>query len=322
MRRREVVGHWFLDRWLETALIAGLVAVFWWISSTAYGFRRPPLPTPTPDLGEGKFSGESALGFLADQVGFGPRPAGSQANMRTGDYIIDRLRGFGWNIESQPFTYQGVSGRNIIARAGSGPPILVGAHYDTRKQADRDPDVTRRAEPMLGANDGASGSAVLLELARSLDKKRLKNEVWLAFFDAEDNGGLDGWQFSAGAQYMSDHLAVTPGSVIVVDMIGDADQQIYYERNSTPELRERIWSVAGDLGYLNYFIPRVKWPITDDHMPFLARGIPAVDIIDFDYPFWHTTQDTLDKVSASSLERVGRVLETLLENNKEETSNG
>jgi Zn-dependent M28 family amino/carboxypeptidase len=171
---------------------------------------------------------------------------------------------------------------------------------------------------MLGANDGASGVAVLLELARSLNKQKLRNEVWLTFFDAEDNGGLDGWQYSAGSEFLAEHLSEVPETVIVVDMIGDADQQIYMERNSTPELKEKLWSLAAHLGYSAYFIPQVKWPITDDHIPFLRRGYAAVDVIDFDYPYWHTTQDTADKVSAVSLERVGRVLQTFLENDSKE----
>jgi glutaminyl-peptide cyclotransferase len=150
-------------------------------------------------------------------------------------------------------------------------------------------------------------------LARTLDKKRLQNEVWLTFFDAEDNGRLDGWDFIAGSTEMAGRLTVKPAMVVVADMIGDRDQQIYKELNSTPGLVERIWSIAARLGYSNAFLPAAKWSMEDDHTPFLARGIPAVDLIDFDYPYWHTTQDTIDKVSPESLERVGRVLQVLLE---------
>jgi len=100
--------------------------------------------------------------------------------------------------------------------------------------------------------------------------------------------------------------------VIIADMVGDKDQQIYKEHNSDPMLQDRLWAIAADLGY-ETFIPEVKWAMFDNHTPFLQRGIPAVDIIDFDYPFWHTRQDTLDKVSGESLERVGRVLEVFVE---------
>jgi Zn-dependent M28 family amino/carboxypeptidase len=206
-----------------------------------------------------------------------------------------------------------VQGRNIIGRAGRGPVVLVGAHYDTRRRADNDPDAARRSEPVLGANDGASGVAVLLELARSLDQRSLKNEVWLTFFDAEDNGRLDGWDFIAGSRYMAQNLTTLPKAVIIADMVGDADQQIFKERNSSAALQDRLWTIAAQLGYEKFFIPEYKWAMTDDHTPFLQRGVMAVDINDFDYPHWHTTQDTTDKIAPLSLERVGRVIKTFLE---------
>ena len=170
----------------------------------------------------------------------------------------------------------------------------------------------------MGANDGASGVAVLLELARTLEREALHNQVWLAFFDAEDNGHLDGWDWCIGSKYMAEHLEIASASgstapevdaVVVVDMVGDASQQLYLERNSDATLQARLWEIAATLGYTDTFISEYRWAMMDDHVPFAQRGIPAVDIIDFDYPYWHTTQDTPDKVSAESLERVGRVLE-------------
>ncbi|RLC98168.1 MAG: hypothetical protein DRI77_05660 [Chloroflexi bacterium] len=135
----------------------------------------------------------------------------------------------------------------------------------------------------------------------------------MAFFDAEDNGQLDGWDWCVGSDYMAKHLEVQPAAVVVVDMIGDADQQLYLERNSDPTLQKQLWQIAATLGYTETFISAYRWAILDDHFPFTQQGIPAVDIIDFDYPYWHTTQDTADKVSPDSLERVGRVLEVWLE---------
>jgi glutaminyl-peptide cyclotransferase len=313
MRSRSL-GRWLRQRWLEIILLVALAIAGWWVVAVGYSLVPKPAPTPTPVAVPETFDGVSAMDFVSEQLAFGPRPSGSDANVQTGDYIIQRLREFGWDVQEQPFTYEGTACRNIIAKAGNGPVAIIGAHYDTRRRADQDPDPNRRTEPVLGANDGASGVAVLLELARTLDKEQLTNEVWLTFFDAEDNGGLDGWQFIAGSQYMADHLTVTPEMVVVVDMIGDADQQIYREHNSTYELQQRIWSIAAGLGYSQFFIPQIKWTMTDDHTPFLKRGFAAADLIDFDYPFWHTTADTADKLSADSLERVGRVLETLLEN--------
>jgi Zn-dependent M28 family amino/carboxypeptidase len=322
-------------------MLLGFVGVLAWFGTVGAGFvpkptptPRPtptptltptPRPTPTPTLTltslptptltppVGRFDGQTAYRHVLAQVAIGPRETGSQGGVRTGDYIIAKLKDAGWQVEIQEFTYQGVSARNIIGRAGQGPVGIVGAHYDTRRRADNDPDPARRNEPVPGANDGASGVAVLLELARALNKPKLSREVWLVFFDTEDNGRLDGWEFIVGSRYMAEHLAVTPEFVIVADMIGDADQQIYKERNSTPALQDQIWQIAAQLGYSAYFVPDYKWSMIDDHTPFLQRGIPALDVIDFDYPYWHTTQDTADKVSPASLERVGRVLQTFLE---------
>lgn len=272
-----------------------------------------PLPSPTSPPLDLTFAGDLAYNYVLGQVAIGPRPTGSEAGWATGDYIISELDKLGWPAESQEFVFKGVRGRNIISKKGAGPIIIIGAHYDTRPAADQEPDAALREEWIEGANDGASGVAVLLELARTLEPDKLQNEVWLAFFDAEDRGRLDGWPFSVGARHMAENLAVNPQAVIVVDMVGDADQQLYYERNSTPELSQEIWAVAAELGYQDRFIPEFRHTIIDDHLPFLERAIPAVDIIDFDYPFWHTVEDTADKVSPESLESVGRTLEVWLE---------
>ncbi|HEX6288928.1 MAG TPA: M28 family peptidase [Herpetosiphonaceae bacterium] len=269
----------------------------------------PVAPLPIADL---QFSGERALTIVADQMQWVPRHTGTPGWQQTGDYIIEQARAAGWQVEEQRFEYRGVEGRNIIARRGAGPVLILGAHYDTRKYADRDPDEARRQEPVPGANDGASGVAVLLELARHIDPDRLGREVWLAFFDVEDNGEIDGWEWTVGSRYMAEHLPIKPDAMILVDMIGDADLQIYHETNSTPALRDSIWSTAAELGYTQ-FIPEPKYAMIDDHVPFLQQGIAAVDLIDFDYPPWHTVGDTADKVSAASLEAVGRTLERWLE---------
>ncbi len=311
MRKLDSLGHWARQRWLEIVLVVGLMGVLAWLGALSAPMVRDLLPTPTPRAGE--FNGDAAYQHVLAQMAFGPRPTGSAASRQTSDYISAYLSQQGWLVEFQGFTYRDTPARNIIGRAGKGPVVIVGAHYDTRSQADRDPDSDRRTEPVPGANDGASGVAILLELARVLDKAALKNEVWLTFFDAEDNGGLDGWEFIAGSTYMARTLRVQPVMMVLVDMVGDADQQLYREKNSTPELTDRIWAIAAQLGYQDIFIPAEKWTITDDHVPFLARGIPAVNIIDFDYPYWHTTQDTADKVSPEALLRVGQVLQVLLE---------
>jgi Zn-dependent M28 family amino/carboxypeptidase len=207
----------------------------------------------------------------------------------------------------------GTSCENIIAKAGEGPVIVVGAGYDTRRQADQDPDPALREEPVPGANGSASGVAVLLELARTLNKSQLSNQVWLLFMDAEDNGGLDGWDPLAGAHFFADHLSTSPQAVIILDMIGYKNQQIYQERNSTPALQDEIFAIAAKLGYDAFFIPQYRWQVQDAHTAFLAHGWPATDIIDFDYPYWHTSHDTADEVSPDALGRVGRVLQAFLQ---------
>lgn len=302
------------SRWLLCGLAVLVIAAGAVAATRAWRAQTRPLPTPTPT--PLVFDGQVAYRRVLEQCGFGPRPTGSPNNRLLGDYLIATLRGLGWQVETRDFTYKGVEGRNIVARRGQGPLVILGAHYDTRPYADHDPPATR-GQYILGANDGGSGVAVLLELARVLDMERVPYEVRLLFFDAEDRGNLDGWPFSVGAAEYARSLDVAPECVIVVDMVGDADQSFYWDGNSDPQLNEELWQLAADLGYGEHFVPQVRWTMIDDHLPFAQRGWKAVDIIDFDYPYWHTTQDTADKVSAASLERIGRVLETWLEGQRE-----
>lgn len=256
------------------------------------------------------FDGRRAYAWVTAQCDLGPRPTGSEAHRKLKQLIRTALREDGWQVETQTFSHQGLEVENITGKAGgAGRPIIIGAHYDTRPQADRDPD--NPTAPIPGANDGASGTAVLLELARALQP--VKQPVWLVFFDAEDRGEIAGWDWSVGARYYAQHLDAEPQAVVVVDMIGDADLQIYLETNSTPALCQEIWSTAAELGYTDTFIPHTRWSIIDDHLPFRERGWPACLLIDFDYPYWHTQADTPDKVSPESLQRVGAVLEKWVE---------
>jgi glutaminyl-peptide cyclotransferase len=208
----------------------------------------------------------------------------------------------------QDTSWNGTPVQNVIAKQGNGSPwIILGAHYDTREWADQDPNPANREKPVPGANDGASGVAVLLELARSLPKN-LHGQIWLVFFDMEDDGGIYGQDWIMGSQAFVSQLTGKPDAAVIVDMVGDANLNIYKERNSTAALTDQIWQSAAQLGYDEKFIPKYRYSMEDDHTPFLAAGIPAVDIIDFDYPYWHTVQDTVDKVSATSLQTVGDVL--------------
>lgn len=246
------------------------------------------------------------------QTSLGPRLPGSQAHLDTIEYVVSELTKAGWQVELQQSERLGHPLTNIIARRGMGKQwVILGAHYDSRISADQDPDLNMRHLPVTGANDGASGVAVLLELARSLPQD-LDREVWLVFFDLEDQGNQEGWEWILGSRAFADSLEGKPDAVVIIDMIGDADLNLYREANSDPQLTDQIWGLADELGYSSIFINSVKFSILDDHLPFIEKGIPAIDIIDFDYPYWHTVQDTADKVSAQSLEVIGRVLHTWL----------
>ncbi len=200
---------------------------------------------------------------------------------------------------------------NIVAHRGeTSPQLILGAHYDSRIYADRDPDPTKWTQPVPGADDGASGVAVLLELARSLPADTVP--MWMVFFDAEDNGSIPGWDWLLGSRAFVATMAVTPKAMVLVDMVGATDLSIPMESYSNPQLRNSLWNTAADLGYGKIFIPQVKYTVEDDHLPFVQAGIPSVDIIDLDYPYWHTTADTPEHVSAQSLQIVGDVLWTWL----------
>ncbi len=257
------------------------------------------------------FDGDRALEDVQAQLVFGARIPGSQGHDQAGDWILAELQGAGWETQVQHFSYRGVPMRNLIARGGPETEggILLGAHYDTRPVADRDstsPDL-----PVPGANDGASGVAILLELARVIPVDDLPVPVRLVFFDGEDSARVDGWPGILGSAEYTSRAEDLPNQAVIVDMVGDADLQLYFEGNSDPALASEIWGVASRLGH-EAFIPTVRHSLTDDHTPFLRQGIPAVDIIDFDYPYWHTTGDTLDKVSAASLAQVGDTLQAWL----------
>ncbi len=254
------------------------------------------------------FDSGIAYQHVVAQTNFGPRTPGSVAHADTIEYIRTTLEQSGWLVDVQTAQVGIHTIRNIVARRSDVPPqILLGAHYDTRLLADNDPDLLLQQQPVLGGNDGASGVAVLLELGRVLPRDSVP--VWLVFFDAEDQGGIPGWEdWSLGAQAFVDSFKLKPRAVVIVDMVGDFDLNITMEKNSDTRLTNEIWDVAASLGYSNVFIPKPKYNIIDDHMPFINAGIPAVDIIDIEYRYWHTTYDSADKVSPESLGIVGRVL--------------
>ncbi len=276
----------------------------WYITSF---MSQPPADSNEP--ASLFFDGARAYMDVQTQVDFGPRIPGSEGHASIREWMRAELESAGWKVEIQEAERMGHPIYNVIAkRNDDAPQIILGAHYDTRMAADQDPELGKRLLPVPGANDGASGVAVLIEMGRSLPKDTVP--VWLVFFDAEDNGRIDGWDWILGSRAFAEELSTHPEAVVIVDMIGDADLNIYLEQNSNVSIRTEIWGTAEKLGYADKFINQEKFSMLDDHTPFLEAGIPAVDIIDFDYPYWHTTQDTPDKVSAESLQTVGKTLWT------------
>jgi glutaminyl-peptide cyclotransferase len=264
----------------------------------------PATATPAPAV----FDGKRALADVEKQIAFGPRLPGSEAHANTVNWIQQELTLSGWAVEMQETTYQNQPVRNVIAKRGDGkaPWVIIGAHFDSRMKADRDPNPENQEKPVPGANDGASGASVLLELARVLPKN-LDKQVWLVFFDSEDQGDLPGWDWILGSRAFAESLTDAPDAVVVIDMIGDANLNIPKERNSAPDLVNELWDVAARRGH-NQFLAQSGYAMLDDHTPFLEKGIRAIDIIDFDYNYWHTTEDTADKVSADSLFAIGDTL--------------
>ena len=257
------------------------------------------------------FDGHRALELAVFQVGLGPRIPGSQAHASVGTWIAGRLEDNGWKVKVDTHTYDSLELRNIVARGGpeGGPALMLGTHYDTRPVSDR--DLANPDAPVPGASDGASGVAVLLELSRVIDPADLAVPIELVFFDGEDSGRVNGLPWALGSTLFAQTANPLPTKVVIVDMVGDSDLQIYLEANSDAALAGEIWQVAAHLG-IEAFVPEVKHSLVDDHTPFLRAGVPAVLIIDFDYPFWHTSEDTIDKLSADSLGAVGMTLEAWL----------
>jgi glutaminyl-peptide cyclotransferase len=265
-----------------------------------------------------EFSGASALKFTQQITAFGPRPAGSPALEKTRVYLKSQLKAFGCPVEEDRFVAQTPKGArtmvNLIVRMPglSGRAVAITGHYDTKEM----PEIR-----FVGANDGGASAGLLLELARVLCKAPRRNDVYLVWFDGEE--AVVNWT-DTDSLYGSRHLAdrwqrdgtlKRIRALINVDMIGDRDLNIVNESGSNPAIRRLIWSTAAELGYSKQF-GTVSGPIGDDHMPFVERGVPAVDLIDFDYgpnnSYWHTEKDTVDKLSAASFDVMGKVLLAVL----------
>lgn len=267
-----------------------------------------------------EFNADRAFADLVRQTAFGTRVPGTEPHRACGEWLKKQLALGADSVWTQSFTAfvplvgDSMPFTNIIAHFGFGKSdrVLLGAHWDTRPFADYDPDSANWRTPILGANDGASGVALLLEIARAISAQPPPVGVDIVFFDGEDLGryGFDD-EWSVGSRHYASSLQRKYKWVIIVDMVGDSDLTIYREGYSyryAREFQDRVWEAAAAIGDSTTFRPEIEYDIMDDHMPFLMKGMPAVDLIDLRYPYWHTLGDTVDKCSPESLGRVGRVV--------------
>lgn len=270
--------------------------------------EAPRQTTPPPEK-TGGFDGQRAFQHVADLVAIGPRTAGTDGNHRAQDYIIGQLKGFGCPVDPEAFHTPTPIGdtemKNIVVKIpGTSPDIVLFlTHYDTK-----------RLPNFVGADDGGSSTGVALELARLLCPRKNALTMWIAFLDGEEAFNLT-WQNpdnTYGSRELAARMAISGDlrrvkSVVLVDMIGSRDLRIKRDTNSTSWLTDMVWSTASRLGYGDIFVSD-KTAVEDDHIPFLRRSVPSVDIIDLEIPYWHTSQDTLDKLNPRSLAVVGHVL--------------
>jgi glutaminyl-peptide cyclotransferase len=287
---------------------------------SSQGASRPTLKIktagePVPPASEtGGFDGNKAFDHVAQLVAIGPRPPASEGIRKAQDYIRTQLKSYDCEVDEDDFHAQTPVGevamKNIIGKApGQGQGIiLLLTHYDTLSSV----------KDFVGAEDSGSSTGLMLEMARNLCGRKGPYAVWIAFLDGEE--AFVNWNqdedHTYGSRELAARLAVSGDlkrvkAVILADMIGQKDLEIHRESDSTKWLTDLIWKKAASLGYGKIFI-NDEGQVADDHQPFLSRGVPAVDIIDLDgytrLGYWHTTQDTLDKVSAKSMAIVGHVI--------------
>lgn len=276
------------------------------------------------------FDADSAYANVAAFVEFGPRVPNTEAHRRAGDWLASRMKNYGWSVIEQKAVIPAFDGtrlnaRNIFAQLNpeKNNRMLLLAHWDSRPWADQDPDPAKRTMPVPGANDGASGVGVLLEIARQLSLQNSDAAIDILFVDAEDWGedaNEDSW--ALGTRYFAENPPIEgyrPDEAILLDMVGSPDAQFgieYFSSQSNPALLQRIWNKAAALGYSNYFRQEFGGAVTDDHVQLIDHGIPSVDIIDYrntpEYqgfdPTWHTTADNMQNISKETLKAVGETV--------------
>ena len=272
-----------------------------------------------------EFSGPTAFSYIEKQMSFGPRIPNKPGHDPAADWLLGELRTRADTVIVQEINHRLSNGqvlhlRNFFARfkPQATERVLFLAHWDTRPMADKSQNLGQQRMPVPGANDGASGVAVLLGVADALKAHPAANGVDLLFVDGEDYGDFaDTNDVLIGSRYFAAHQppGYQPLYAVLFDMVGDKDLQIFQEGQSVafaPEVVQRVWRVAAQRGHERQFVPRVGQTLIDDHVSLQKAGIHAIDVVDFDYPYWHTTEDTIDKVSAASLQIVGDVAVSLV----------
>jgi hypothetical protein len=294
-----------------------------------------------------KFNGNNAYEYVQDQLDIGFRIPGTPERVNCTNYFISKFKEIDINFSYylHNFTIHSTECQNILFKLNQNHNniVILGAHYDSRAKATKDPNPLNRTDPVPGANDGASGSAALIELADAIYnyKENLSCQVWLLFFDAEDQGrdsggyGIDGWSWIEGSQrFVTDiNSYYNPETeyfdcMILLDMVGGVNLRFINEQYSTSSLLDELFAVGRALGYTSQF-PRnpERNQIIDDHKPFVNIGIPSADlIINFwdnpNWPYHHTTQDDINSISNSSLEITGKTVEQFIYNNYLISSSG
>lgn len=258
------------------------------------------------------YNANAVLTFIKKQCAFGARVPGTKAHKNTKTFLESELKKYADVVATEKF---GEGYTNIIGEFGmmKQKKILLCAHWDSRKFADREKDSKKKKMPVPGANDGASGVAVLLELAKIFKNHPPKNGITIAFFDAEDQGHIDGKEFCLGAKHFAKKRKKQFKNYqygILLDMVCAKNASFYVEENSVASARDvvdNVWNAGHALGFPQ-FKSAMKFSIYDDHIPLIENGLPSVDIIDFTYKHWHTTQDTPDKCDVKTLNAVGKTL--------------
>lgn len=279
------------------------------------------------------FNPNNAYDYIKKQTDLGPRIYGSDAHKKVRTFFKEEIKSMGYEVFIHNFDapyIEGRDGENIYAflEGESEEYIILASHYDSRMVAEKDRKIENRNKPIDGANDGASSSGILLELMNSLKNEKLPYGICFILFDLEDDGNLfyNNGNSLIETDWIQGSIAFVKSKIlekekikfgILLDMVGSKDAKFKYESfaySYYPNIYEKIWDFADDLGYKNYFVKEHYGMITDDHIPFLMERIPFIDIIDMGYQYHHTTEDTIDKIDIKTLEAVGRTVEYTLKN--------